>query len=281
MRGAELVAFGTRSLVAADVPDAGRDARRLLAHVLKVPAGRLTLFLPEDVAPELEVIFKALIERRCERVPVSHLTGRRLFYGREFLVTPEVLDPRPETETLIEAALSQPISRVLDLGTGSGCILFTLLAECAGATGVGLDLSAEALNVAYWNRNALGLGDRADLMQGSWFAPLMGAGQVFDLIVSNPPYIGVDEMADLSPEVRDHEPRMALTDEGDGLSAYRSIIETADPFLSMDGRLMVEIGPSQGGAVAAMMQAAGFAQVSVIPDLDGRDRVVIGVKTTK
>ncbi len=281
MRGAELLAMATRRLNFAEVPDAGRDARRLLAHVLKVPLGRLTLFLPEDVTPELEVIFHTLIERRAERVPVSHLTGRRLFYGREFLVTPEVLDPRPETETLIEAALARPFENLLDLGTGSGCILLTLLAENQHAQGVGTDLSPDALNVAYWNRNALGLGDRADLGQGSWFEPLKGTTPKFDLIVSNPPYIGVDEMAGLSPEVRDHEPRMALTDEADGLTAYRHIIDHAGPFLSDDGRLMVEIGPTQGAAVAEMMHAANLQQVSTIPDLDGRDRVVLGVKATK
>ncbi|WP_299933504.1 peptide chain release factor N(5)-glutamine methyltransferase [uncultured Pelagimonas sp.] len=281
MRGAELLAIATRRLTSAEVPDAGRDARRLLSYVLKVPPGRLTLFLPEDVTPELEVIYHTLIERRAERVPVSHLTGRRLFYGREFLVTPEVLDPRPETETLIEAALALPIHHVLDLGTGSGCILLTLLAETHTAKGVGIDLSPEALNVAYWNRNALDLGDRADLVQGSWFEPLTRTKATFDLIVSNPPYIGVDEMAGLSPEVRDHEPRMALTDEADGLTAYRHIIDHAGPFLSDGGRLMVEIGPTQGAAVAEMMRAANLQQVSTIPDLDGRDRVVLGVKATK
>ncbi len=280
MRGAELLAMATRRLNSAEVPDAGRDARRLLAHVLKVPPGRLTLFLPEEVVPELQVIYLTLIERRADRVPVSHLTGRRLFYGREFLITPEVLDPRPETETLIEAALALPFKKLLDLGTGSGCILLTLLAETENAKGVGVDLSAEALNVAYWNRNALSLVERANLVQGSWFDPLIGTAAQFDLIVSNPPYIGVDEMADLAPEVRDHEPRMALTDEADGLTAYRHIIDNSGPFLDDGGRLMVEIGPTQGAIVEEMMRASGLGHVSTIPDLDGRDRVVVGTKTT-
>lgn len=274
MRGAELLARATAELVAADVPDPGRDARRLLAHVLKVPPGRLTLFLPEPVAPELTVIFNALIARRADRVPVSHLTGRRLFYGREFLVTPEVLDPRPETETLIEAALAEPFGSVLDLGTGSGCILLTLLAERDQAIGVGIDLSEAALNVAFWNRNALKLEARAALEQGSWYDPLEGVDEQFDLIVSNPPYIAAEEMASLSPEVRDHEPRMALTDEADGLTCYRAIIAGHAPWLSPGGRLMVEIGPTQGRAVAELMEQAGLTHVRVISDLDGRDRVV-------
>lgn len=274
MRGADLLARATAELVAAGVPDGGRDARRLLAHVLKVPPGRLTLFLPEPVAPELTVIYNALVARRAERVPVSHLTGRRLFYGREFLVTPEVLDPRPETETLIEAALAEPFGSVLDLGTGSGCILLTLLAEREAAIGVGTDLSEAALNVAFWNRNALKLEPRAALETGSWYEPLAGMNEQFDLIVSNPPYIALDEMPGLAPEVRDHEPRMALTDEGDGLSCYRTIVAGHAPWLAAGGRLMVEIGPSQGAAVSELMTRAGLRDVRVISDLDGRDRVV-------
>ncbi|WGW02485.1 peptide chain release factor N(5)-glutamine methyltransferase [Tropicibacter oceani] len=280
MRGAELVARGTATLVQADVPDAGRDARRLLAHVLKVPPGRLTLFLPEEVDPELEVIFNVMVQRRAERVPVSHLTGRRQFYGRDFLVTPEVLDPRPETETLIEAALAEPFASVLDLGTGSGCILLTLLAERDGSVGVGVDISEAALNVAFWNRNALKLEGRADLCLGSWFAPLDRDDQ-FDLIVSNPPYIALNEMPFLSPEVRDHEPRLALTDEGDGLQAYHAITAGALRHLAPGGRLLVEIGPTQGADVAALMAAAGLRKIAVIADMDGRDRVVLGTHPQK
>ncbi|WP_353472663.1 peptide chain release factor N(5)-glutamine methyltransferase [Salipiger sp. H15] len=274
--GSALLARATARLVEAGVADPGRDARRLLAHVLKVPPGRLTLFLPEPVAPEHVVIFDALIDRRAARVPVSHLIGRRQFYGREFLVTPEVLDPRPETEILIEAALSGPFTRVLDLGTGSGCILLTLLAEREGATGIGTDLSQKALEVAFWNRNALALEPRAALAQGDWWGALGQAPERFDLIVSNPPYIALSEMAGLSPEVREHEPRMALTDEGDGLAAYRAIAAGAVAHLHPGGRLLVEIGPLQGPDVAALFEAAGLRDVAVIADLDGRNRVVSG-----
>lgn len=277
MRGAELLAGATARLAQAGIPDPGRDARRLLAHVLKVPAGRLTLFLPEPVAGDLQAIFLTLVERRSERVPVSHLTGRRGFYGRSFLVTPEVLDPRPETETLVEAALAQPFATVLDLGTGSGNILLTLLAERDGAVGVGTDLSAAALNVAFWNRNALRLEDRAELLEGDWFAALRGVTERFDLIVSNPPYIAAGEMAGLAPEVRDHEPRAALTDGFDGLSAYRVIAAGAASWLAPGGRLLLEIGPTQGAEVRGLLAGAGFLQTAVTPDLDGRDRVVSGV----
>lgn len=277
-RGSDLLARATARLVAAGVPDPGRDARRLMAHVLKVPPGRLTLFLPEPVDPELEAIFLTLVERRADRVPVSHLVGRRAFYGREFLVTPEALDPRPETETLIEVALTEPFATVLDLGTGSGCILLTLLAEREGAVGLGTDLSSAALNVAYWNRNALGLEARADLREGSWYEALTPAEGEFDLVVSNPPYIAVNEMPFLAPEVREHEPRLALTDEGDGLSAYRILLSGLTRVLAPGGRLIVEIGASQGMAVSKLFSQAGLRGVRVIPDLAGRDRVVLGTR---
>ncbi|WP_370049545.1 MULTISPECIES: peptide chain release factor N(5)-glutamine methyltransferase [Salipiger] len=277
MTGSALLAQATRRLAEAGIPDPGRDARRLLAHVLKVPPGRLTLFLPDPVESEHALLFNAVIESRAAHVPVSHITGRRQFYGRAFLVTPEVLDPRPETEILIEAALAGPFSRVLDLGTGSGCILLTLLCEREGATGIGTDLSEEALEVAFWNRNALRLEARAALARGSWFGALgEDDRERFDLIVSNPPYIALDEMDHLSPEVRDHEPRMALTDEGDGLTAYRMIAAGAPSHLLPGGRLMVEIGPSQGAAVADLFRSARLQEVAVITDLDGRDRVVVG-----
>ncbi len=260
------------------MPDPGRDARRLLAHVLKVPPGRLTLFLPEPVDMAQAEEFLALIDRRAGREPVSHLTGRRQFYGREFLVTPDALDPRPETETLIEVALTEPFATVLDLGTGTGCILLTLLAERDGAVGLGTDLSKAALEVAHWNRNALRLEGRAALRSGSWFDGLVPGEDGFDLIVSNPPYIAVSEMPFLSPEVRIHEPRLALTDEADGLTAYRAILAGFGRFLAPGGRLVVEIGASQGMAVSRLFAAAGLRGVRVIPDLAGRDRVVVATK---
>jgi release factor glutamine methyltransferase len=274
-RGADLLAKATARLIEADVPDAGRDARRLLSHVLKVPPGRLTLFLPEPVDPQVQTLFLTLVERRAARVPVSHLVGRRIFYGREFLVTPEVLDPRPETETLIEVALSEPFATVLDLGTGSGCILLTLLAERETSVGIGTDVSAAALNVAFWNRNALQLEQRADLREGNWFDALDAGAREFDLVVANPPYIAVSEMPFLSPEVRVHEPRLALTDEADGLTAYHEILAGVGPYLAPGGRLVVEIGASQGMSVSRLFSEAGMRGVRVIPDLGGRDRVVV------
>jgi len=277
-RGADLLARATARLTEAEVPDAGRDARRLMSHVLKVPPGRLTLFLAEPVDAQLESVFQTLVDRRAARVPVSHLVGRRQFYGCEFLVTPEVLDPRPETETLIEVALAEPFATGLDLGTGSGCILLTMLAEREDAVGLGTDLSAAALDVAYWNRNALKLEPRADLRLGHWYDALGEGDTEFDLIVSNPPYVAISEMPFLAPEVRVHEPRLALTDEADGLTAYHAILAGFADRLAPGGRLVVEIGASQGTAVSRLFVQAGLRSVRVIPDLAGRDRVIVATR---
>ncbi|SLN11176.1 Release factor glutamine methyltransferase [Pseudoruegeria aquimaris] len=263
----------TQRLAQAGIPDAATDARSLLAHALGVPRSRLTLLGPEAVTRAQVEAFEALIAGRLERRPVSQLVGRRSFWGREFLVTSDVLDPRPETEDLVARALEHPFGRVLDLGTGSGCILLTLLAERPEAQGVGVDASPAALAVARRNAEALGVQARAELLCSDWFAQVSGR---FDLIVSNPPYITEDEMAALSPEVALHEPRMALTPGGDGLAAYRVICAQAGAFLRPGAPLLFEIGHAQGAAVAQIMEDAGFAGVAVLPDLSGKDRNVIG-----
>lgn len=260
-------------LTAAGIDDPARDARRLLALALGVSPARLTLALGEEIGPEVAERFDDLIGRRAARVPVSHLTGLRAFWGRDFAVTGDVLDPRPETEVLVAAALEGPFEDLLDLGTGSGCILLTLLAERAQARGTGTDLSGAALQVAARNRTALGLETRAELLEGSWFDPLP-AGRRYDLVVSNPPYIAASEMAGLAPEVRGHEPEIALTDGGDGLEAYRAIAAGIGDRITPGGRLLAEIGPTQGTAVAGLFGGAGLRDVRVLRDLDGRDRVV-------
>jgi release factor glutamine methyltransferase len=272
---------GAAELRKAGIDEAMRDARRLMAGALAVEPGRLTLMEHDEAAPEAVATFRDAVCRRCEGEPVSHILGWREFYGRRFEVTRDVLDPRPETERLISEALSEPFREVLDLGTGSGCLLLTLLAERPGATGVGTDRSRAALAVAGRNAESLGVSGRCALMESDWFEAVGGR---FDLIVSNPPYIAAGEMAGLAPELA-HEPRMALTDEADGLSAYRVIVAQAWAHLAPAGRLLVEIGWQQGGEVTALFRAAGFADVMVLPDLDGRDRVVsgrwIGEKTLK
>ncbi|MEJ2001254.1 MAG: peptide chain release factor N(5)-glutamine methyltransferase [Maritimibacter sp.] len=268
------LALGRARLEEAGIDNAMGDARRLMAAALGIETGRLTLHARDALSAEAEAVFFQDIADRAARKPVSHIIGGREFYGRWFKVTGDVLDPRPETETLIEQALSEEFSEVLDLGTGTGCILLTLLAERLEATGIGADKSSAALAVAERNASDLGLADRAALVESDWFGAVGGQ---FDLIVSNPPYIALDEMPALAPELS-YEPRMALTDEGDGLTAYRIIAAGAGAHLRPGGRLLVEIGAGQGAAVAELFRAAGFADVVVLPDLDGRDRVVKGRK---
>ncbi|CAM5430196.1 peptide chain release factor N(5)-glutamine methyltransferase [Frigidibacter albus] len=271
MTGSEALRAAVARLAAAGVAEAPRDARRLLAHAMGIGADRLLLHLGEALSPAAAVAFDRAVAARAARQPVSQITGSRLFWGRAFRVTRDTLDPRPETETLIAAALERRFARVLDLGTGTGCIVLTLLAEQPEARGMGTDLSPAALAVAAGNAAALGLAERVELVASDWFAGVAGR---FDLIVSNPPYIAADEMAALDPEVRDWEPHLALTPGGDGLDAYRAIAAGAGAHLAPGGRLLVEIGPAQGAAVAGLFAAAGLGRIRVLPDLDGRDRVV-------
>lgn len=272
MTGSEALAGGVRRLKEAGVPEAAGDARRLLAHALGADVGRLSLLLPEPVSLSVAEAYGSLLTRRAKRVPVSHLTGNRSFWGRDFLVNAEVLDPRPETEILIAAALEEPFTRVLDLGCGSGCILVTLLAERPASTGLGLDLSAPALEVAQTNAVRHGVSDRAVVAQSDWLAAAEGR---FDLIVSNPPYIAASEMSGLEPEVRDWEPRLALTDGGDGLGAYRAILAGAPAHMAPGARLILEHGPGQSEPIAAIGQAAGWGWPEVRHDLDGRPRACV------
>ncbi|WP_171121655.1 MULTISPECIES: peptide chain release factor N(5)-glutamine methyltransferase [unclassified Ruegeria] len=271
LTAAQAMVAATARLRAAGVADPARDARVLLAHAARIEASRVTLIAPEELSPEIAERYDQLISLRAIRVPVSHLLGEREFYGRRFRVSRDVLDPRPETEALIEAALSEPFGHVLDLGVGSGCILITLLAERTSATGLGVDLSEAACLQASANAVQHQVQNRIEIIKSDWFGNINGN---FDLIVSNPPYISLPEMAELSPEVREHEPRMALTDEGDGLGAYRRIAAGVPDFLLPGGRLLVEIGPTQGLSVSALFDAAGLVDIRIIPDLDGRDRVV-------
>jgi release factor glutamine methyltransferase len=254
---AAAMAAGQQALAAAGITAGAKDCHLIWAHV----AGNITAF-------------QALVARRAAREPLSHLLGYRDFYDHRFIVTPDVLDPRPETEIIVAACLDRPFTSVLDLGTGSGAILLSLLAARPGARGLGVDLSDAALAVAARNRAALDLDQQAELRQSDWFAAVTGP---FDLIVSNPPYIAAAEMDALQPEVREYEPQMALTDHADGLTAYRIITTGAAAHLDAAGRLIVEIGASQGAAVARLFAKAGFTDIAVIPDLDGRDRAVTGI----
>lgn len=260
-------------LAAAGIEGAAFEARRILAAAMRVAPDRISLMQTEAVSADAEDRLTGLAARRCAREPLAHILGLRAFHAHEFRVTADVLDPRPETETLVEAALGTPFSSVLDLGTGSGCIVLSLLAARSGARGMGTDISEAALDVARENAHRLGLEARCRFQCADWFA---GLTERYDLIVSNPPYIAAWEMDTLAPELR-HEPRSALTGGGDGLAAYRAIAAGAWRHLAPGGRLMLEIGWRQGPDVAQILRAAGFGGLRILTDLDGRDRVVAAV----
>lgn len=275
-RAAILLAEGVATLRGAGLATAANDARALLSHAMAIPRERLLLRLQDNVTEGTVARFQAGIEARARMQPVAQIIGRRAFYGRDFIVTPDVLDPRPETETLIELALDRQFGRLLDLGTGSGAIALTLLAERPQAQAVAVDISSAALDVARKNAQALGVLQRAEFRRSNWFEQVEGR---FDLIVSNPPYIGLSELDGLSVDVRAYEPHIALVpenDDGTGLAAYRIISAMAGQYLAKDGWLIVEIGYQQGDAVQSLLQDAGFRHVGLRHDLSGHPRVVFG-----
>lgn len=270
--GALLCAAGAR-LRAAGIEDPRREARLLLGHALGLDPAQLVARAHDPVeAPG----FEGLVARRAAREPAAHILGTREFWGVAFRVTPAVLVPRPETETLVEAALEAiperaSVRRVLDLGTGSGCLLCAALAEFPAAIGLGVDQSLAALAVARGNAAALGFSDRARFAAGDWLAALDGA---FDLVLSNPPYVAEPEMPALDPELA-HEPRAALVAGADGLDAYRAILPGLKRVLAPGGVAVLELGAGQAQAVQALAAAAGLAVRGLRHDLAAIPRALV------
>lgn len=255
--------------IASDTPRL--DAELLMAHALGVSRQAMLLTRLGDRVPEG---FAALVERRLAHEPVAYITGSRGFWTIELEVGPGVLVPRADSETLIDAAVAHFAGtagpkRVLDLGTGPGTLLLAALAEWPAASGVGVDASETALDYARGNAVRLGLADRAELRAGDWADGLDGR---FDLILCNPPYIGTGE--ELGPEVREHEPAGALFAGADGLDDYRCVVPELPRLLAPGGIAVLEIGWTQGAAVAALVRAAGLT-AAIRQDLGGRDRAVI------
>lgn len=268
----EALTSATAWLTDTGIPNANVDARVLLAHAMGCEPSRLILMEDDDVHPDVFRTFDGYLASREKFQPVSQIIGGREFWGRWFSVTPDVLDPRPETESLIETALQHgSFERILDLGTGSGILAVTLAAEWSDARAIAIDISSEAIAIASKNAAAHDVADRVNFIVSNWFDAV--AGQ-FDLIVSNPPYIAAAEMGKLSPDVRNWEPFLALTPGGDGLESYRIIASKLDQFLADDGVALFEIGYTQGADVVEIFGAAGFANATVSQDLGGRDRVV-------
>ena len=271
---AALLQDARKSLFEADVELSALDAR-LLLQAAGGFSHEYIIAEPETILkPEQILAFKSFINRRLAHEPVSRILGTREFYGRPFQVTRAVLDPRADTETLIALALeimpSGP-NRILDIGTGSGAIAVTLLAERENYSGIAVDLSVDALHIAKMNALANWVSGRLQFHHGSWFE---GIAEKFDLIISNPPYIVHDEIAGLDVEVKDHDPHVALDGGHDGLFAYRAIAAGSSQHLNKSGLVLVEIGAGQGADVTAIFAQHSFAPKSQKIDLGGHVRAL-------
>ena len=268
-----LLREGREVLQAAGIPEWDLDAWYLLEYAAHCTKNEYFLRPEKEVLPQEKQLYRTLIRKRSAHIPLQYLTGSQEFMGLSFFVDENVLIPRQDTEILVEEALRALGSgmRVLDVCTGSGCILLSLLKLCAGLEGTGTDLSEKALQVA--GENARRLGVEASFVQGDLFEPVSGK---YDCIVSNPPYIASREVDALMEEVRDHEPRMALDGGEDGLYFYRKIAVQSPKYLNDRGRIFLEIGFDQGEAVAGLL-APAFDEVRIVQDLAGLDRVVCGI----
>jgi len=299
---AEAVDAATARLRSAGVESPRRDARLLICSVL---GGGPELLLSHPERPldhEEAQQCEAAVRRRERREPVSRILGRREFWSLEFLLGPETLDPRPDSETLVEAVLAwlQRAAasgaaqrdgyhdlRLLDLGCGSGCLLLALLSELPEAEGLGIDAAPGAVALSRRNARHLGLAQRAQFQEGSWHGGLPPAPNrpdtagAWDIIVSNPPYIPSAEIAVLAPEVARHEPRLALDGGTDGLEAYRALIPAAAAVLHPRGLLALEVGAGQAEAVSALLRNTGFAALNTACDLSGTVRCVLATQARK
>lgn len=260
----------------AGIPDAGLDARVLVGHALGLSLSDLIGHPERTLTDAGRQQIEALLDRRLQREPVAYITGGREFWSLPLSVTPAALIPRPDSETLIEAVLddvsdrSAPL-RVVDLGTGSGCLVLALLRELANATAVAVDRSAAALYLARMNALALGLANRLRFVASDWTLALAGP---FDIVVTNPPYVATAEWRELAPEIRLFEPQAALLGGDDGLSAYRRIVPDLPRILAPQGRAYLECGYEQGDRIAELLRGHGFTAITVQADLGGRARCI-------
>ena len=269
--------YGKQILEQAQIEEATIDARLLLEEICGTD--RTTLFAHPDkeLSEDEWKKYENYIQKRAERIPLQHILGKTKFMGLSFIVNEHVLCPRPDTEILVEEVMKylHDGMRILDMCTGSGCILLSLLHYSNDCIGIGADLSPEALQVAKANCAELGLEETASFIESNLFEHVEGT---FEIIVSNPPYIKTEEIDSLMPEVRDHEPLMALDGLEDGLHFYRLISKWAKDYLPGGGMLFFEIGYDQGEDVQQIMIENGYQEVHLVKDFAGLDRVVYGVK---
>lgn len=270
----ETIDLGTRILELAGIEEAENDAWLLLSKECKMDRTAYYMHMKDEILPEQLNEYKGLIKKRAERVPLQYITGEQEFMGLTFHVNSNVLIPRQDTETLVEEAIKlvEPGMSILDMCTGSGCIIISILKKCSGIQGTGSDISKQALNVAKENAKLNNVA--VDFERSDMFENL---SDKYDMIVSNPPYIRSDVVPTLMPEVCEFEPLDALDGHEDGLYFYRKIIKECKSFLKEDGKILFEIGNDQGQAVSDMLTYAGFRNVGVIKDLAHNDRVVVGM----
>ena len=284
-----LLKEGTKVLEQNEIQEARLDAWLLLEYVTGVSRAYYFAHQPDEVEEKKAEAYKELIRQRAEHIPLQHLTHQAFFMGFEFYVNENVLVPRQDTETLVECALDilkeikEPV--ILDMCTGSGCILLSLLAMKQEALGTAVDISVPALEVAKRNAASLEVEKRvkfveSDLFSASFFTETTGKDRLaYDILISNPPYIRSAEIASLMEEVKGHDPYLALDGHEDGLYFYREIVSRGKNFLKKDGWMLFEIGCDQGKDVSFLLKKNGFINVQVIKDLAGLDRVVMGQRT--
>jgi len=265
------------TLAAAGLEEPRRLARRIMTEALHLSPAEVFAHPQRHLGDEERIRIEAIATRVIAREPLSRILGHREFWGLDFALSPDTLDPRPETETIVEAMLArlpdrEKPYRVLDLGTGSGCLLLALLSEYPNANGFGVDVAPGAAMAARHNAERLGLGARAQFVVGDWGAALAGR---FDVVVANPPYIATAELASLPPEVRDHDPNRALDGGADGLDSYRAIMPDLPRLLQPSGLVAAEFGAGQADAIAKMIGDRGLAVEEIAADLAGIARVIV------
>ena len=281
-----LLKEGIAVLEASGNVEARLDAWLLLEYVTKITRAYFYAHMSEEVTEETEKYYHELCEKRAQHIPLQHLTNQAFFMGYEFFVNEHVLIPRQDTEVLVEEAekrlqtIENP--KILDMCTGSGCILLSILADMEKVHGIGVDISEEALKVAEKNAENLQVSERVQFIESNLFSGVFFSEKdgndtrSYDILISNPPYIPTKEIEELMEEVRFHDPRLALDGHEDGLYFYRIITEESIKYLKPGGWLLYEIGCSQGEDVSRLLRDAGFENIAVVKDLPGLDRVVLG-----
>jgi release factor glutamine methyltransferase len=268
-----LFILGRERLKEGGISGSTREAKKILAFVTNNEYSDLNWVHEFKISKELSLKFNTLIEQRVSGKPVSKIIGKKSFFNSEFFVNENVLDPRPETEAVVLVALEENFSTLLDLGAGTGCIFVSLLKERPNAVCVSVDISKECLIVAKINAKTNGVLDRVEFAQSDWFS---NVNSKFDLIVSNPPYIGLSELDALSREVKNFDPKVALFGGEDGLNCYREIFNNVIHFLNPGGRFITEVGYAQSSIVKKLFINSGFTDIKVTKDLNHINRVVSG-----